>query len=272
MKVRGAIGSQPVVTLIDLGATHNFIASHLVASMGISIDETEPYGVRMGTGDSERGTSVCKGVVSHLKELDITEDFLPLRLGSSDVILGMQWLETLGVTKTNWKEQKMEFEVNGRIARIEGDKSLGKSLISLKAMARTLSKDPYGYLIELSNTEYQVIPPDPVPLFLQDILSQFECIFQEPTGLPPPRSMEYKIITKEGTTPVSVRPYRYPHYQKGEIRMIKEMLQAKVIQPSNSPYSSPVILVKKKKLLAFLHRLSSTKQGYGARQVSHSCN
>lgn len=250
MKVRGAIGSQPVVTLIDLGATHNFIASHLVASMGISIDETEPYGVRMGTGDSERGTSVCKGVVLHLKELDITEDFLPLRLGSSDVILGMQWLETLGVTKTNWKEQTMEFEVNGRIARIEGDKSLGKSLISLKAMATTLSKDPYGYLIELSNTEYQVIPPDPVPLFLQDILSQFECIFQEPTGLPPPRAMEYKIITKEGTTPVSVRPYRYPHYQKGEIeRMIKEMLQAKVIQPSNSPYSSPVILVKKKMAL-----------------------
>lgn len=51
--------------------------------------------------------------VIHLKGLDITEDFLPLRLGRSDVILGMQWLDTLGLMKTNWKEQTMEFEVGG---------------------------------------------------------------------------------------------------------------------------------------------------------------
>lgn len=39
------------------------------------------------------------------------EEFLPLRLGCSDVILAMKWLETLGTTQTNWKEQSMTFEV-----------------------------------------------------------------------------------------------------------------------------------------------------------------
>ena len=44
-----------------------------------------------------------------------------------------------------------------------------------------------------------------------------------------------------------MRPYRYPQLQKNEIeRLVTDMLQARIIQPSISPYSSLVLLVERK--------------------------
>lgn len=42
-------------------------------------------------------------------------------------------------------------------------------------------------------------------------------------------------------------PYRYPNYQKTKIeKLVDNMLRSGIIRPSVSPYSSPIILVKKK--------------------------
>lgn len=58
---------------------------------------------------------------------------------------------------------------------------------------------------------------------------------------------KHSIILKEGSSPICVRPYRYPQVQKDEIeKLVKEVLEAGIIQPSTSPYSSSILLVKKK--------------------------
>ncbi|GKE21658.1 transposon ty3-I gag-pol polyprotein [Tanacetum coccineum] len=68
-----------------------------------------------------------------------------------------------------------------------------------------------------------------------------------PIGLPPPRLLDHHIPLVPNTTPVSVKPYRYPHYQKSEIeKLVGEMLSDGIIRPSCSPYSYLVLLVKKK--------------------------
>ena len=58
--------------------------------------------------------------------------------------------------------------------------------------------------------------------------------------------IQFEIDT--GDSPPKKQPTRYvPHAARQEIaRLLKEMQEANVIQPSSSPWASPVVLVKKK--------------------------
>ncbi|KAL4583632.1 hypothetical protein LXL04_008212 [Taraxacum kok-saghyz] len=82
---------------------------------------------------------------------------------------------------------------------------------------------------------------------IHNLLQSFQHIFEPPQSLPPNRAQDHHINTLPTAAPVNVKPYRYPHYQKEIMTsLIKDMLQAGIITPSQSPYSSPVLLVRKK--------------------------
>lgn len=207
----------------------------------------------LGTGRNVKGRGECKEVRLCLGSIEIMENFFPLELGNSDVILGIQWLEKLGTVSTNWMSQVMQFQWNGAKVILKGDPGLGRSKVSLKSMMKIIRKEQGGILVESNHvTETDtdsegVVPIEGIPAELTAVLSQYSGVFTMPPGLPPNRGQEHHIITKEGSDPVSVRSYRYPQIQKAEIeKMVGDMLSAGIIKPSHSPYSSLVLLVKKK--------------------------
>ena len=57
----------------------------------LDVHEVASYGVNLGTGLMVKGEGVCKGVELKLPRLMVIKDFLPFELGSSNVILGLQW-------------------------------------------------------------------------------------------------------------------------------------------------------------------------------------
>lgn len=46
---------------------------------------------------------------------------------------------------------------------------------------------------------------------LTRLLEAYNTLFEETQGLPPSRGFSHKIILEQGTNPIVVRPYRYPH-------------------------------------------------------------
>jgi hypothetical protein len=81
---------------------------------------------------------------------------------------------------------------------------------------------------------------------MDELLSAFAPLVDEPTGLPPPRQRSHHIQSLPGTAPVAVRPYLYAYTQKTESeRRCVYMLRSGVIKSSSSAFSAPVLLVKK---------------------------
>ena len=63
------------------------------------------------------------------------------------------------------------------------------------------------YVQNLEDSSWDGIQPD-----MQQILSEFEDVFQEPSKLPPLQEIDHYIPLKEGTQPINVRPYRYAYF------------------------------------------------------------
>lgn len=82
---------------------------------------------------------------------------------------------------------------------------------------------------------------------MNKLVSRYSDVFEEIKQLPSQRIEDHQIPLYAETGPISVRPYRYGHLQKDEIeKLVSEMLAAGVIKLSMSPYSSSILLVKKK--------------------------
>uniref|UniRef100_A0A803PBL9 RNA-directed DNA polymerase n=1 Tax=Cannabis sativa TaxID=3483 RepID=A0A803PBL9_CANSA len=248
MKLAGKIGSLPVTVLIDSGATHNFISREVVEASGVPITQTTGYGILLGTGDRVKAEGVCSQVSLELGEICVVSDFLPLELGGVDVILGVKWLETLGNMQVNWRTMVMRFKRGGTWVTLQGDPSLCKSPITLKAMFHTVAQEGYGFWVQLGALQADTDHDEhQIPAIVEEVLHKYDSVFHMPPGLPPERSCEHCIVLKEGVEPISVRPYRYAQIQKDAIeQMGRNMLQIGIVTPSTSPFSSPVLLVKKK--------------------------
>lgn len=255
MKLRGVVKGVPILILIDSGATHNFISKKLVTAMGLPVKETKPMRIKLGDGYKAIAQGACKNVELGFGTSKMTVDALLSDLEGIDVVLGMSWLVSLREMWIDWGKQNMKFQLNDHWVELKGESKGVSGQVALQSLFGKSSQWIEGLYFA---KELQVMPvignetstAEVTPqqkLEIENLLSRFHEIFKEPKGLPPKRGKEHAINLIEGQGPVNVRPYRYPHHHKNEIeKQVRELLDSGMIRHSQSAFSSPVILVKKK--------------------------
>jgi hypothetical protein len=167
-------------------------------------------------------------------------------MGGCDIVLGADWLRTLGPILINFKALTMQFDQEGHQYKFQGITAGSLEVISSHRMEKLFKKGHSGVIAQLH--AIQATKKSPVPHDLQALISKHQMVFSTPQGLPPSYGVhDNSIPLVPGILPPNIRPYRHSFSQKNEIeKMVQELLNASIIRPSMSPYSSPIVMVLKK--------------------------
>eukprot|EP00253_Pinus_taeda_P018449 PITA_18449 len=210
IKIEGQIKKKKVIVLIDSGNTHNFIHCKVAKELNCFLYPAPECQVMVANGATINCSGKCHNIKLSMGEYVLTSPMLSIPMGGVDVVLGVQWLQSLGTIAFNFQELFMKFSTEGKEVELRG----------IAGKPRKISKK---------------------------VLDNHSKVFETPKGLPPVRDHDHAIHLIPRSVPPNIRPYRYRYVQKSEIeRMVAEMLEAGIIQPSQSSFSAPVVLVHKK--------------------------
>ncbi|TQD70724.1 hypothetical protein C1H46_043741 [Malus baccata] len=255
MKINGLVLNCPAIFLVDSGSSHNFIDISLVKKLKGHLDTSHPFTVKIANGGSLTSTGCLAQVSIRIQHYAAVLDFYALPLGGCDIVLGVQWLRTLGPVLWDFDKMIMQFVIGTTTFSISSPQPQEPQSISSLQMDKLLTHDHcLGAALFVLQVGADKTVPSPQSQLnatqdsdLQVLLAKYQSIFQSPSGLPPSRNHDHRIPLLEGCKPPSARPYKYGPFQKTEIeKCVKELLESGFIRPSHSPFSSPVLLVKKK--------------------------
>ena len=121
LRVNGIVKKTTVRILIDTGSTHNFIDKRLLRKIGLETEPTEGFDVTIGDGTTLRVDFICGGVELKVQGETFTLDLYPLALRGGNIVLGTQWLQSLGPVIFDFLNLTLTFQRNGRRVLLDGN-------------------------------------------------------------------------------------------------------------------------------------------------------
>jgi hypothetical protein len=107
--IRGIIQGKWAIALIYGGATHNFIDTSLVSRRALQTEEFEGFDVVVAYGHTMEHLDRVPNLEMKLGNYTVRDTFYVVDLSNTDVVLGVQWMITLGKITTNYQTLEMGF-------------------------------------------------------------------------------------------------------------------------------------------------------------------
>jgi hypothetical protein len=168
MQVVVRFGAVTVTTLLDSGSTHNFVSAPAAAHCGLCFIPRTDINVTVANEDKVPATGVFREAPFNIGSEAFRADFFVLPLGRYDMVLGTDWLATLGPILWDFGRHTMSFWRHGHRVRWRG--VTGPNTPQLRVCAMSAGRD----LLDL-------------------LLAEFMDVFKTPSGLPPPRARDHHI-------------------------------------------------------------------------------
>ena len=209
MKLQGKIHDRDIVILIDPGATHNFICGKLAKELNLPLTPMPSYRIVLGDGPVVFGKGKHGEVSIITQGIMINDEFLPLTLSSIHVILGKQWLDSIGWVHQHFRNLIMKFIVDGQVHVLQGDPNQHRQMVD----SNSIDKETFMGSVFMAELYLLENVQDPVHNALahaslsDKLQARFQQVFQEPKELPPLCDIDHAITLIPNAPAVNQRPY-----------------------------------------------------------------
>eukprot|EP00253_Pinus_taeda_P027980 PITA_27980 len=110
LKIRGFIKHRLVVVLIDSGSTHNFIHQKVVEAVHCFVRTVSNFQVQIADGGTMKYEGHCENVKLRRGDYQLKTHMFSIHMGGCDIVLGAEWLHTLGPITMDFQELYMSFK------------------------------------------------------------------------------------------------------------------------------------------------------------------
>ncbi|GJU78680.1 putative reverse transcriptase domain-containing protein [Tanacetum coccineum] len=201
------------------------------------------YNIEMVDGNLVSTNTVIKGCTLPLLNQPFEINLMPIKLGSFDVVIGMDWLSKYRA-KILCDEKVVHIPIDSETLIIRGDRSKTQlNLISCIKTERYISQGCQVFMIQVMEKKSDKKKLEDIP-----VVKEFPDVFPEDLpGIPPVRQVEFQIDLIPGAAPIARTPYRLAPSEMQELsNQLQELTDRGFIRPSTSPWRAPVLFVKKK--------------------------
>jgi hypothetical protein len=109
LKIIGYIKHRKVIILVDSGSTHNFVHHHISQETNCYIRAVNNFQIMIANGGSMKCGRHCENVHLQIGDYHLKSHMFAIDMGSCDIVLGADWLKTLGPILMDFKKLTMQF-------------------------------------------------------------------------------------------------------------------------------------------------------------------